>query len=217
MRPLKELINEDDSAWPLVKEWIANSKVDVSILECALSIREKALIDTQVTTRSPMGAIVHQCAGLLIDFGWLRILGAGGHDRFQRSLPDWNRDRANGFYLVADDAVGGFFAINGGALGDDIRTVYYFAPDSLRWESCKMGYTDFLTWAMSERLNQFYESIRWPMWKDELKSISADQVIGIYPFLFTTGVPIMERHRGIVPVSEQYSLQFDLKKQLDGE
>lgn len=132
MGPLNELVDRDDSAWPLVKELVAGASVDVSILECALSIREKALIDTQATTRSPMGAIVHHCAGILIDFGWLRILGADGHDRFQRSLPDWDRDRANGFYLVADDAVGGIFAINGGDLGDNIRTIYYFAPDSLR-------------------------------------------------------------------------------------
>lgn len=79
-----------------------------------------------------------------------------------------------------------------------------------------MGDTDFLTWAMPGRLDQSYESLRWPMWEDEVKSISADHVIGIYPFLFTTEVPIIERHRAIVPVAEQYSLQFDLKKQLDG-
>ena len=83
--------------------------------------------------------------GILIDHGWLRVLGAGGHPRFGRSLPDWNEGRSDGFYLIADDAVGGFFALNGSALGEDFNQVYYFAPDSLRWEACKLGYSDFVT------------------------------------------------------------------------
>lgn len=217
MRSLHELIEQEEPAWLLFVEWIAASAVDVRVLDVDLPLLEKALLDTQVTTRSPMGAIVHNCAGLLVDNGWLRILGAGGHESFQRSLPDWNRDRGNGFYLVADDAVGGFFALNGGALGDDLRMIYYFAPDSLRWEACGMGYSDFLGWSMSGRLKQFCETLRWLNWENETGSITADQVIGIYPFLFTSGPPIVDRHRGIVAVSEQYSLQFNLQQQLDGQ
>ncbi|WP_415004786.1 DUF2625 family protein [Aeromicrobium sp.] len=34
----------------------------------------------QVTTGSTLGALAYNCAGLLIDHGWLRIL-AGGTDR----------------------------------------------------------------------------------------------------------------------------------------
>src|SRR5438105_2390913 len=81
--------------------------------------------------------------GLFLDSGWLRVLGAGGHPRFCRSLPAWNEGRSEGFYLIADDAVGGSFALNGGALGADRGKVYYYAPDALRWEACDFGYSEF--------------------------------------------------------------------------
>jgi hypothetical protein len=42
-----------------------------------------------------MGAIVYHTGGLLIDHGWLRILGGGGHPRTQRSLMSWNRPHTN--------------------------------------------------------------------------------------------------------------------------
>src|SRR5436305_1147210 len=116
MRAVSELINDIDPAWPLVQQWIGEASVAVEILPTDSAAGEAALYAAQVTSRSPMGAIALNTAGILIDHGWLRILGAGGHPRFQRSLPGWNQGRSDGFYLVADDAIGGFFALNGGAL-----------------------------------------------------------------------------------------------------
>ena len=37
-----------------------------------------------------MGAVIFETGGILIDEGWLRILGSG-HPRLPRSLPDWNK------------------------------------------------------------------------------------------------------------------------------
>lgn len=212
MRALAELIDRNDPAWPLVQKWMGEASVPVEVLPTDATAGDAAVYATQVTTRSPMGAIAHNAAGIFIDHGWLRVLGAGKHPRFERSLPEWNDGRSNRFYLIADDAVGGFFAINGGALGDDLGNVYYYAPDSLRWEACGFGYSQFLVWAMSEKLNEFYDSLRWDGWVTEVKQLTSDQVIGIYPFLWAKGLPIKERHRGIVPVAEQFSLQ----RQLDG-
>jgi hypothetical protein len=117
---------------------------------------------------------------------------------------------------VADDPVGGFFAINGGALGEDPGNVYFYAPDSLRWEPCGFGYSQFLAWAMSEKLHEFYDSLRWDDWVSEVKQLNGDQAINIYPFLWAKGPPIKERHRGAVPVAEQWAVQLDLQRQLDG-
>ncbi len=217
MRALSELIDRNEPAWPLVLQWIGEASVSVEVLPAEPTAGEAALFATQVTTRSPMGAIVLNAAGILIDSGWLRVLGAGDHPRFQRSLPKWNEGRSNGFYLVADDAVGGFFAINGGAFGDDPGNIYFYAPDSLRWEPCRFGYSQFLVWAMSAKLGEFYSSLRWDGWESEVKKLTGDQAIGVYPFFFIdNGVPIKERYRGLVPVGEQYALQYDMQRQLDG-
>jgi hypothetical protein len=217
MRSLQELIDAKEPAWPLVQEWVAEAAIDVEVLLADRAAAKTALHATQVTTRSPMGAIVYQTAGLLIDSGWLRVLGAGAHSRFQRSLPGWNQGRSNGYLLVADDAVGGYFALNGGALGKDSGKVYYYAPDSLKWEPCDFGYSDFLVWAMSGDLSEFSDSLRWKGWQSEVKQLTADQAINFYPFLFAEGPPLKERSRRAVPVAEQYELQLDLQRQLDGQ
>ncbi|HEX6039367.1 DUF2625 family protein [Longimicrobium sp.] len=215
MRPLSELIDHEESAWPLVQEWISEASVPVEVLPAERAAGDAALYASQVTTRSPMGAIAHNSAGLLIDNGWLRVLGAGRHPRFHRSLPEWNEGRANGFHLVADDAVGGFFALNGGALGTDLGNVYFYAPDLLRWEPCGSGYSMLLVWAMSGKLEEFYRSLRWDGWVAEVKRLSGDQAINIYPFLSVEGEPIKERRRMPVPVAERWEFQGSLQRQLD--
>ncbi len=101
-----------------------------------------------------MGAIAHETGGLLIADGWIRFLGSGspreGRERqIERDLPGWNRDRSQGFYLFADDVVGGFFALDGGASGGDHGEVFYWAPDHVEWENLDSDYSEFLAWAMS--------------------------------------------------------------------
>ena len=200
----------------MVQQWIADAAVTVYVLPADPQSADDALFATQVTTRSPMGAIVHNSAGIFIDNCWLRFLAAGGHPRFRRSLPAWNDGKSQRFYLVADDVLGGFFAINGGLLGDDIGKVYYFAPDSLQWEACDLNYSEFLVWAMSDRMGAFYESFRWDNWLTESRELNGDQALCVYPFLWADGPPIGERHRGVAPVAESWTLQLDFQKQLDG-
>lgn len=216
MRPLSELIDTKEPAWPIVEGWAREAEIDIEVLPTESATGEAALYATQATSRSPMGAIALLTAGLLIDSGWLRILGAGGHSRFQRSLPGWNSGKSDGYYLVADDAVGGSFALNGGALGDDKGNIYYFAPDSLRWEPCRFGYSQFLVWAMATKLRKFYESFRWEGWQAEVSRLTADQCISFYPFLSAEGPPLIDRSRGAVPVEEQYNLQLEMQRQIDG-
>ncbi len=212
MRSLQELINLEDPAFPLVQQWIAMAFRPVEVLPPS-NVREKTLHETQVTTRSPMGAVAFETGGILVDSGWLRILGSG-HPRLTRTLPGWNAQRSNGYYLVADDAVGGFFAINGGALGPDAGQLYYFAPDSLRWEPMGIGYSQFLQWTFSEKLDQFYDWIRWPNWKRDIESLHGDRCYSFFPFLWTVEGKGGIGRRGEIPVTEAWGLQFDMLRQM---
>jgi hypothetical protein len=161
-----------------------------------------------------MGAVVHDTGGILIDHGWLRVLGSG-HPRLPRTLPGWNEQVApDGFYLVADDAVGGFFALNGGAFGPDLKNLYYFAPDTLDWEPMSMGYSDFLQWAFGGKLDDFYSWIRWPGWQTDAASLPGDRCFAFYPFLFTREGQGGTGRRETVRVAESWDLQMDLRKQL---
>lgn len=72
--------------------------------------------------------------GILVDSGWLRILGSG-HTRLPRTLASWTQlVTASTFQalLIADDVSGGFFALNGGEFGKDLGGIYYLAPDASR-------------------------------------------------------------------------------------
>jgi len=45
----------------------------------------------------------------------------------------WNQGKPAGLLLVADDVLGGFYALNGGAFGSEsLGKIFYFAPDNLR-------------------------------------------------------------------------------------
>jgi hypothetical protein len=221
MRPLDQLINKTEPGWTLVQEWIGKAKNKVEILPVDTVKAKDALFKTQVTTRSPMGAIVYSSGGLLVDGGWIRILGSG-HNRLNRTLPDWNKGKsfkefgeAPAFLLVADDAAGGFFAVNGGALGSDAGKVYYLSPDNLEWEPLDLSYTGFLNFCFNGDLDEFYKELRWTDWKAEVAKLDGNKAYNFFPYLWTQeGKDINKVSRKPISVEEQFSFTIDMRKQL---
>ena len=221
MKKVDELINKTDPGWTVVQDWIKGAKNKVEILPADLSKAKEALYQTQVTTHSPMGAIVLMTGGLLIDDGWIRILGSG-NAKFERTLPDWNKGKSfkefgdlPSFLLIADDAIGGFYILNGGALGTDSGKIYYFSPDNLEYEPLDITYSEFLEFCFNNDLDKFYEGNRWKGWREEVSKLKADEVFNFYPFLWSKeGNDINKNIRKVIPISEQYSLNLDLRKQL---
>lgn len=221
MRTTDELINNQEPGWNLVRQWIDSAANPVEVLPADSMQAFQMLYNIQVTTRSPMGAIVYSSGGLLIDGGWIRVLGSGC-EVLNRSLPEWNRGKAfeeygqaPGFLLIADDAVGGFFLLNGGGLGSDLGQVYYFAPESLLMEPLGVNYSEFLQFCFSGDLNNFYKGFRWEGWQQDLKHLTTDEVFGFYPFLWTKeGADISKCERKPIPVAEQYLNMIEFRKQL---
>jgi hypothetical protein len=218
VRPLEDLVDEREPGLPVVRDWIAAASNPVEILPCARADGERTLLALQVSTRSPLGAIAYGTGGLFVDRGWLRILGAGC-PRLRRGLADWNgpgggAPRLAGAMLVADDAVGGFFAVNGGALAGPPGSVFYLAPDTLAWEDLGRSYSEWLCWTFTGDLARFYENARWPTWADEVAGLDGDRAISIYPFLCAKGPPLAARSRRAVPVEELWRLALELQAKL---
>jgi hypothetical protein len=215
LRTLEELIDRVDPAWPIVRSWIEEAHNPVEVLPPDLAVRDKALHSSQVTTHSALGAVIYETGGLLVDHGWVRVLGSGSA-RLPRAIHDWNFGRtyhgtgpAPGFFLVADDAAGGFFALDGGALGEGRCDVYYHAPDTLEWEPLGMPYSSFLQWLFSSNLAEWSAELRWPGWREEIESMPGDRAILFYPFLFVSeGSPEKSRRRP-VSLSELYALYVE--------
>lgn len=221
MRSINELTDNKNLGWNDLKEWIDKAKNKVEVLPADSQKAKDALYQTQVTTDSAMGAVVYKTGGLLIDDGWIRILGSG-NAKLNRSLPEWNKGKSfnefgekPAFLLVADDVLGGFYILNGGALGQDLGKMYYFSPDNLQFEALDISYSEFLLFCFNNDLNKFYEGSRWDKWRDEVSKIKGDQVFNFYPFLWTEeGSDINKLQRKPIPVEEQYNLNLDLRKQM---
>ncbi len=208
MKELTELINLNEPGWDLVNEFRR---------------AEKELINTQVTTRSPMGAIIYETGGILINKGWLRILGAGS-EKLDRGLSEWNKGKTFENYgeqpshlLIADDIIGGYFAINAGGIGTEIGKIYYLPQDTLEWECLDIGYSDFLYWTLTGDLDKFYELFRWENWERDVQQGNGNQVFSFVPFLWTKeGKDIEKVDKKLVSIEEHYNLTLYLKHQING-
>jgi hypothetical protein len=149
------------------------------------------------------------------------VLGSGS-PRLPRSLPEWNEGRVPAtpaspppFLLVADDVLGGFFAVDGGGLTRAPGRVHYFAPDSLDWQNLDLSYSDFIVFALSGDLERFYRDFRWLNWQEEVNNLPGDRALSVYPFLWATGPPIAERSRRPIPIAELWALQQDVRRQME--
>ena len=179
MRTLEELINKEEPAWDLIQEWLQEAINSYEVLPRDDKRAETELLNAQITTRSPMGAILYETGGILINGGWIRLLGSGS-ERLDRGMFQWNKGKTfenygqpPAFLLVADDILGGFFAINGGAFGqDDLGQIYYLAPDTLSWEPMNCGYSEFVCWTLEGDIDLFYEPYYWKGWQEEVPKLN---------------------------------------------
>ena len=127
------------------------------------------------------------CGGIVIDGGWLRVLGSGC-ERMKRGIYGFNLGKSfskagqmPSYLLVADDVLGGFFAINGGTFRGKAGNIFYYAPDSGKWEDTQLGYSQFLYWALCGDISKSYELYRWDGWRDDVSKFSLDKVMFAMP------------------------------------
>lgn len=214
MKSLDELVNTDEPGLALVREWMSTAVNPVEMLPCHPLDGERTLLELQITTRSPMGAIAHGTGGLLVDRAWVRVLGAGC-ERLPRSIATWNEldagrpMRLDGALLIGDDAVGGFFGLSAGGIPVAPRTVGYYAPDALEWEDTGVGYSDWLRWLFTGDLEAFYENARWPGWREEVEPLAGDRALHVWPPLWAAGPPVEKRSRKPVPLEELWGLYVE--------
>jgi hypothetical protein len=219
MRTLAELRDVPDPAWPQIESLIVAAGDRVRPLPVDPDEAAATLVQLQVTARSALGAVALNTGGILIDHGWLRVLG-GGPAPLNLALAnglDAVPHESPGRLLVAFDILGGKYSINGGSLPGPAGHVWYFAPDSLEWLSLELSYGDFVAWSMSDRFALFSESLRWHDWETEAESLQLDQGISVFPFPFTKeGRDLCKVSRRPVPIAELFTLWDELATELRG-
>jgi hypothetical protein len=209
----RELVSEED-AISLIRGSIAGAPTDIAVLDSPQGTGQRALEALQVTTRSPLGAVAFHTGGILVDHGWLRILGSGA-PRLPRAIDLWNGVAGSPRFaqglLIADDALGGFFA-----WFTEPRTVHYLSPDTFEWEDLELGYSDWLSWCFTDRLAKFYDGFRWDGWVPEVEALDGGDALHVWPPLVAKGPVLAHRSRRAVPVEELWHLTLDLQGQLRG-
>lgn len=221
MRSLQELLDTQHPGWDIVKQWIQQSNRSVKILpQTEKSAAEQSLLITQVTTRAPLGAILYKTGGLSIDYGWIRVLGGGSN---LPSLYQWNQSKTlegntntKGYLIVALDALGGYFCINGGKLGTDIGMMYYFAPDTLDFEPLDITYSELIHFFLVGDTAQFYATFRWNNWQQDIQQLDLNKVFDFFPPLWTQeGKNINETMRQTVSAEQQYDIMQEFRTGLN--
>jgi Protein of unknown function DUF2625 len=218
-RDLDELLNVPDPAWPWLSGLIANARADVVRCPGSTEAGAATLVRLQVSAASTLGALVLHCGGLLIDRGWLRMLGSGCTGlpdlATANGLHDPESASAPGVLTVAYDVLGGRFAINGGDLPAATGEVVYWGPDTLDWTPIGGGHSAFVPWALGGGLADFYQHLRWPGWQDEVSTLTPDFGIAVYPPLFSVeGRDPSQSHRRVVPIEELPRAHQDMAEQI---
>lgn len=100
--------------------------------------------------------------------------------------------------------------MNGGAFEGTVGNVFYLAPDTLKWENMTVGYTDFIRWLFSEKLDLFYKGWRWDGWMEEVSALSCDKGFHFYPPLWSKEGSVQHSSRKAVPIAElwKFNLEF---------
>ncbi|GAS83299.1 DUF2625 family protein [Paenibacillus amylolyticus] len=213
---IAELVDRENHAWEELKELLDSGENTYEYVPAKQEAGGDTLYRLQISTKSYLGAVAYETEGIVVDQGWITLLGAGG-DSTSGSLTSWNGvseqpwvDVLEGMMVVAYDAAGGFFGLDTGKYG---RTgqVYYFAPDTLEWESTELTYSGFINWLANGDLEQFYQTFRWKGWQEDMSQLQTGQVFAYYPPLWT------QEGGGEISSKAPISIMEAWKSALDGK
>ncbi len=201
--------------WQDIKTFIEKSDRSVRLFEGNKQVGSEICLDLNIPKNSLLYEIVCNTCGIVID-GWIRILGQPNN---KTGISQCNNDfgvfhENIGLFIVATDIVGGLFAININRFEEGPNSIWYFAPDTLEWECLDMKYNEFISWAVHGNIDKFYETMRWKGWEKDVKDVSFEQGLLIYPFLWAKECIIDKADKKVVPFDEIVALNFDYKKRI---
>ena len=206
------MVSVEYPAWPELSALLRSATNDTQVLPGDSFNGRQVLYRLQMTARSMVGAIVLHCGAILVDHGWVKVLGSG-----LPGLP--NVATASGFpvaphdtapdipgLLVAVDVVGGQYAIDGGDLIGSPGEICYWGQDKLGWRGIGAGHSAFLSWLAKGDLDSFYRYFRWPGWQEETARLDPGQGFGFFPFPWSEGFAPDSAYRRVVALAELFHL-----------
>lgn len=219
LKTADQLINYADPGWKPIKALIDSAVNKVQIMPVDTNQARGAMEELQIGTDNALGTVIYMTGGLLIEQGWIRILGSGSN-KLTRAVPSWNKGKTlteetvkPPYLLVADDALGGFFAMNLGGLGNDGRKMYYLCPWTLQWQALGMSYKEFLQFCFESDLEEFYKPYMSKNWKFDVELLPTDKCYSYVPPLWSKeGKNYAKSVRKYIPIEDQYTYNMQMRK-----
>lgn len=215
MRPLVDLIDQQDPGLPLLRRWADDPAGNGGVLlEPENTVRNETLVGLQITTRSMLGTVAYETGGVSVAAGLVRLLGSSATRSLLRtaelagcpidgSCPD--------FIIVGDDVLGGLFALNGGRFGADRQgEVFHLAADDIAWVPLGVGHADFVAWCLTGDLRQVYGPLSQLDQYEARPRPPFDAIYSFYPFLWTREAKDRPPSVRIVSADENVKLRLEL-------
>ena len=199
----------------LLQDWLKKSKKDHQLVAPDKTISEHIIKQLNLPKEEMLSTILNKVGVLYVDNNWIRLYGSGNKETNTPSILDKNKDNPySRLLIVADDIVGGLFAINMGYSETNVGNIFYFAPDTMEWEDLDLDYTNFVYWLLLGDTTTFYLDVRWNNWQQTISTLTINEAISIYPPLFTDGEDLNNRSKQIVPSVELCGVYYVYHKQL---
>lgn len=77
MKSLKELTDTTDTGWEVVRSLLPKATNRVEVLPRDSAAACNAVYQSQLAVQTTLGAVEYMTGGILIDGGWIRIIGSG--------------------------------------------------------------------------------------------------------------------------------------------
>ena len=208
-------MNEKD-LWTEIYDMISNSSKEICVFGGNENTGYGELKKMNLQRKSMLGAIVAFSSGISID-NWIRIMGQKNlihkgilaYQSYQKESTVLEK-----MTIVGQDVVGGIFAINIGKYSEGVKKVWYFAPDTLQWECMDMNYAEFVAWAIQGNTDEFYGSMRWNGWKEDCSKAGFDEMILIYPFLWSKECNLEMAAKSVVSSDELIRMNLEYAQKL---
>ncbi len=162
---------------------------------------------------SVLGAVVVNTCGLIFD-KWVYVIGQSSENYGIQNFSEKMNFGSEGLLIVATDIIGGVFALNMGRFNENKGMVWYFAPDTLEWESLEMKYSEFIVWLAQGDLPGYYSSMRWTDWRKKAELVSFGEGVLIYPYLWAKECNIETASKKVVPLGEILEMNVAFSKKL---
>ncbi len=119
--------NINNNLWEELNKMFSDSSKSIKLNKNKTNDGQNTLDILKITSKSALGSILFNTSGITVD-NWIRVLGSENQEN--RGILSYNKIDENGasnaiekMLIVADDVVGGVFALNAGKFPDEIGAV----------------------------------------------------------------------------------------------